>query len=344
MKWMAISFLSIVSSLTWAADPNVLNIYGWSGIIPDAVIQQFEKETHIKVNFSTYDNNEMLYAKLRANKKAGYDLIQPSSYYVDRMRKQNMLEPLDKQQLINFHNINPEFLNHPYDPNNRYSIPLDWGVTGIFVNKDFFSPNSIQKWADLWDAKYQHQLMLLDDSREVFSIALLALGYSPNDTDPKHIEQAYLKLQALMPNVKLFNSDAIISVLIDEDATLGMAWNGDVYKASRENANLNFVYPKEGFVIWIDSFAIPKYAPHLQNAYQFLNFIMRADIAEKTSLLSGYPTANLAAQKRLPEALQNNPVAYPSHKTLKHGQYQSDISDETLSVYEKYWEKLKMGG
>lgn len=327
----------------FAAEKKILNVYTWSGVIPDAVIQQFEKETGIKVNFSTYDSNEVMYAKLKANKNAGYDIIEPSSYYIDRMRRQDMLVKLDRSKLSHFKNLNREFLNAGYDPKNEYSIPFVWGITGIFVNKNHHSPKSITRWNDLWDAKYIDQLMMLDDSREVFSIALRTLGYSVNDNNPEHIREAYLKLKELLPNIKIFTS-AVLSILIDEDTTLGMAWNGDAYKASKENNQLSFVFPKDGFVIWVDNFAIPKSAPHLENAYKFLNFMLRADVARDVALDNNFPTPNAAAQKLLPEAVQKNSIVYPSHETLKRGEFQTDVGDEALTLYEKYWEQLKMGG
>ncbi len=323
------------------SDENKLNVYTWSGVIPNFVIQQFEKETGIKVNFSTYNSNEIMYAKLRANKAAGYDVIEPSSYYIDRMRRQGLLEQIDKTKLSHFNNLNPDLLNRSYDPRNEYSIPFIWGVTGIFVSKP---ETRVTKWSDLWNKKYAGQLMLLDDAREVFSMALRVLGYSINDNDPTHIEQAYFKLKELMPNVKLFNSDAVITIMVDEDATIGMAWNGDLYKAQKENPNLAFIFPDDGFVIWVDNFAIPKNAPHRDNAYKFLNFMMRPDIAKEISLNNNYPTANLAAKRLLPDSIQNNATIYPSQAVLRRGKFQTDISDHAIELYEAYWEKLKMEG
>jgi spermidine/putrescine transport system substrate-binding protein len=325
------------------ADESIVNVYTWSGDIPDAVIQQFEKETGIKVNFSTYDSNEIMYAKLRAGKNPGYDVIEPSSYYVDRMRRQNMLEKLDKNKLPNFKNINPGFLNQAYDPHSNYSIPFTWGVTGIFVNKDYFNARSITRWSDLWNEKYADELLMLNDSREVFSMALRTLGYSVNDSNPEHIKQAYLKLKELIANIKIFNSE-VLSILIDEDANIGMVWSGDLYKAKKENPQLEFIYPKDGFVIWVDNFAIPKDAPNRANAYKFLNFMLRADIAKTVALDNSFPTANLAAQKLLPSEVRNDPIIYPAQDILKRGEFQTDISDDALALYEKYWEQLKMGG
>lgn len=339
---LLIFFLLCWLQSSLAADEDIVNVYTWSGVIPDSIIQQFEKETGIKVNFSTYDSNEVMYAKLKATKNPGYDIVEPSSYYIDRMRRQGMLEKLDKSKLSNFHNLNPEFLNQAYDPQNNFSIPFIWGATGIFLNKEYQAP-TITRWSQLWNTAYADQLMLLDDSREVFSIALRVLGYSVNDSNAEHIKQAYLKLKELLPNIKIFSS-AVLSMLIDEDATIGMAWNGDLFKASRENPHLTFVYPADGFVIWVDNFTIPKDAPHRNNAYQFLNFMLRSDIARKVALDNNFPTANLAAQKLLPADIRNNPTIYPSHDVLRRGEFQTDVGDKALALYEKYWEQLKMGG
>ena len=223
-------------------------------------------------------------------------------------------------------------------------MPHIWGVTGLFFNSEAYPDNNIKKWSDLWDPRYNNHLMLLDDSREVFSMALLSLGYSANDRDPQHIKAAFLKLKALMPNVKVFASGTVVSIIIDEDATVGMAWNGDAFKASLDNPNVKFVFPAEGFVIWVDTFAIPKNAPHKTEAYAFLNFILRPDIAKQIALSTNFPIANFAAQQQLPANIRNNPVSYPSKEVLKHGQFQTDLGDAALKLYEQYWEELKMGG
>jgi spermidine/putrescine transport system substrate-binding protein len=184
--------------------------------------------------------------------------------------------------------------------------------------------------------------MLLNDSREVFSMVLLSLGYSINDRDPKHIKQVYNKLIELLPNIKLFNNDAVASTYIDEDATMGMAWNGDAYLASKENPNIVYTYPKEGFVIWIDCFALPKYAPHLENSYRFINFLLRPDISEIITRAVGFSTPNQAAYNLLPPEIRNNPMQYPDKKLLlKKGQYQRYLGGPLTALYEKYWELLK---
>lgn len=287
-----ILFCLLLLPLSVFADDQVVNIYAWTGEIPDFVVRLFEKESGIKVNIATYENNEIMYAKLRATKTPGYDIVMPSSYFVDRMRRLNMLEKLDKTKLPNWKNLNPEFLNSVFDPHSEYSVPHIWGMTGIFYNTTYYPEKTITKWADLWDERFYNKLMLLDDSREVFSMALLTLGYSANDRDPEHIKAAFLKLKELMKNVKMFSTDTVVSSIIDEDATVGMAWNGDTFKAWEDNKNINFIFPKEGFVIWVDNFSIPKNAPHKDAAYAFINFVMRADIAKEIALATSFPTAN----------------------------------------------------
>ncbi len=337
-------FTMLFLSFAAQAANNVVNIYAWANEIPDFVIRLFEKETNIKVNISTYENNEILFSKLRTTKNAGYDIVMPSSYFVDRMRRRGMLEKLDKTKLSNWHNLNSQFLNPSYDPGSTYSVPFIWGITGIFYNDNYFPTNTIKKWADLWDERFYNKLILLDDTREIFSMGLLALGYSANDHNPAHIKAAFLKLKDLMKNVKVFSTDTVVSIIIDEDATVGMVWNGDAFKASQDNKHVKYVFPEEGFVIWVDTLAIPKNAPHKEAALAFINFLLRADIGKEIAIYTTFPIANLAAQKLLPPEISDNPVIYPPPEILKHGQFQLDLSEETLALYEKYWEELKMSG
>ncbi len=319
----------------------VVNVYVWGGEIPKASIHQFEKETGIKVNFSTYDSNETLYAKLKASNKAIYDVILPSAYFVERMKKQNMLMPLMHDKLPNLIHLDSSFKNHDYDPNNQYSIPLTWGVTGIFYNK-----HHIQKpptnWASLWDKRFRNQLMILDDARELFGIALMKLHYSPNDTNPEHIKAAYEALLNLLPNVKLFANEGIQSNMIDEDALLGVAWNGDALKAHLENPQIQFKFPTEGVVLWIDCLAIPKNPPHLREAYEFINFMLKPQSAEQIALHEGHAITNKTAIQHLPEAIKNNPLIYPLKETLNHAFVQRDVGQDTMKRYNQYWQTLKL--
>ena len=165
-----------------------------------------------------------------------------------------------------------------------------------------------------------------------------------NDKNREHIEAAFQHLQKLMPNVKVFSTDTVVSIVIDEDATVGAMWNGDAYKAMTENSQIHFVFPQEGFVIWVDNFSIPKNAPHPAEAYAFIDYILRPEVAKAISLTTSYPTANLTAQTLLPSKIRHNPTVYPPKSVMKRGQFQLDLGEDTLALLETYWEELKMNG
>jgi spermidine/putrescine transport system substrate-binding protein len=258
------------------------------------------------------------------------------------MISQKMLQKIDKSKIPNFKNINAALLNKAFDLHNDFSIPYLWGATGIVVNSDYINPTTISSWKNLWNPKYKNQLLILNDLREAFGMALIALGFSADDKNPEHIKQAYLKLKQLLPNIKIFNSDAEQTIYIDEDVVIGMGYNGDIHLSQAENPKINFIFPKDGFVIWIDSLAITKHALHVENAHKFINFLLRPDIAKMVSLTTGYSTPNKEAIKLLPKEVQNLEIINPSADTMKRAELQGDLG-QALELYEKYWELLKIG-
>ena len=335
-------FLNLINNIG-CAETKIVNVYTWSGYLSEDIIQLFEKQTGIRVNLSTFLSNEILYAKLKANPDSGYDVIMPSSYFMDRLIKQKLIQKIDKSKLTNFKNLNPLFLNKEYDKNNQYSLPFIYIATGIAINKKYhpeFNKNSGISWKDLWESKYQEQLLMFDDTRETFATALMKLGYSINDTDPKHIKEAFEQLKILMNNIKLFNTEAQRSIYIDEDITIGMGWNGDLFLAKQDNPNLTLIYPNDGFILVVDCMSIPTNSKHVEYAHQFINFILQANIAKSIALLSGFSTPNLAGMNLLPEQIKNNPFLYPSKETMKRAQILNDIGDAAL-IYEKYFELLR---
>lgn len=338
------SLLSLImlcfSTQLFSAD-KVVNVYVWGGEIPKSIIHQFEQESGIKVNFSTYDSNETMYGKLKASRKSIYDVILPSAYFVERMKKQGMLTELDQRLLPHIQNLDGQFHDSAYDPGNRYSVPFTWGATGIFYNRQWVKSPPL-KWKQFWQPRWKNKLMLLDDSREAFAIALLSLGFKPNDDNPDHIKAAYEHLLKLVPNIKLFASDSIQAIIIDEDAVSGSVWNGDAFKAKQENPSIDFIFPEEGFIIWVDCFAIPKNPPHPQEAYQFIDFMLKAEVAKEIALKEGHALANRAARELLPLRLKNDPLIYPPPDILKRGYFQRDVGEKALSLYSKYWLLLKL--
>lgn len=338
-KYFLITVLSLLSAVVQAKP--VVNVYIWGGEIPKSLVHDFEQQTGIDVHFSTYDSNETLYAKLKASRSSIYDVVLPSAYFVERMRKQNMLTPLDHAQLPQLHHLLPQFRHHDYDQGNQYSVPLVWGITGLFYNQKNINP-APHAWKDLWDKRWRNQLMILDDARDVFAMGLMKIGYQPDDTNPRHIHEAYEALLALLPNIKLFANEGIQANMIDEDANMGIAWNGDVNKARAENPTMQFVYPKEGFVLWIDCLAIPKNPPHLHEAYAFINFMLEPEHAVQIALQEGHALTNQGAIKKLPLSLQQNPLLYPPAHILEKAHVQRDLGEEIMALYNQYWQTLKL--
>ncbi len=319
-----------------------LNVYDWAAYMPLSVIKQFEHETGIQVNYTEYDSNETLYSKLKSNPHLGYDVIFPSSYYVFRMARENMLLPLDHSKLPNIKNLNPELLNQAYDPLNKYSLPYLWGTTAIVVNESYLDPKKITAWKDFWQPQFKNQLLLFDDMREIFAIALVKLGYNINETDPRHIEEAYQQLKLLWQNIKLLSGEAEQNIYIDEDAYIGMGYNGEIYNAQAENKNLVYIYPEEGYELWVDCMVIAKYAPHPKAALAFINFLLRPDIAAQISKATGFSTPNSAAISYLPKAMRQSKLINPPNSIVRKGKYLMDLGDANR-IYEKYWNLLKVG-
>jgi spermidine/putrescine transport system substrate-binding protein len=324
------------------AEDNVLYFYNWSEYLPEALIQQFTKETGVKVIYTTYDSNEALYAKIKLLAGEGYDLVVPSTYYVHKMSKEGLLLKLDPARLSNFKNLDPRHLNKPFDPNNQFSIPYLWGSTGIIVNSAAVDPAKITSWADLWKPDFKGKVLLLNDVRDVFYMSLRVLGYSGNSTNPEEIKRAYEKLDLLMPNVRLFNSDTPRVPYISGEVQLGMIWNGEAYMAQQENKTFKYIYPKEGAILWMDNLSIPKKAKNAGNAYKLMDFLLRPEIAKAICEEIGYASPNKEAVKLLDKEVRENRTIYPNEKDLANADFQVDIG-EAITVYEKYWEKLKTG-
>lgn len=327
------------AALAWAGDDE-MRLFAWSDYVPQEIIEQFTKETGIKVAVSTYDSNEALYAKLKLLDSSGYDVVIPSTYFVDKMRQEDMLLPLDKAKLPNYAHLDARHLDKDFDPGNRYSIPYLWGCTGIAVNTDKFKPEQLRNWADLWKPQFRDSLLLPNDLREVFHVALRVLGYSGNATDPEQIRQAYELLRRLNPNVRLYLSDAIDVPFVTGEVDAGVAWNGVIYKAGLLDPAIRFIHPSEGVILWMDNLAIPKRAPHVEWAQRFINFILRPDIALAITEAIGYASPNAEAVKHLPTAQREDPTVYPPDSVLSKGEFQTDVG-AAIRLYAEYWEKLK---
>ncbi len=317
-----------------------LYIYNWTEYIPSSLLAEFTKETGVEIVYSTFESNEEMYAKLKLMKGKGYDLIFPSSYYVGKMAKEGMLQKIDHGKLSNFNQITPNLLNMDFDPNNQYSLPYVYGLTGIGLNAQKIDPAKITGWADLWKPEYKGKILLTADSREVFHLALLLNGHSPNTKKEKEIKEAYERLRKLMPNVIAFNSDSPEVPYLHGEVDLGMIWNGSAFRANKENPNIRFIYPQEGAIIWMDNYAIPKNAKNLKEVYQFIDFMLRPENAKIVIESMGFSMPNEGVKALLPPEDANSPILFPPEAEVAKGVLQSDVG-EAIDIYEKYWNRLK---
>ena len=321
---------------------NKLYVYNWTDYVPSDLVAQFSKETGIEVIYSTFESNEEMYAKLKLtqNTGSGYDLVFPSSYYVNKMIKEKMLQTIDQSKLTNIHQIPKHLLNKEFDPENKYSLPYVYGLTGIEVNADEIDPKTITSWADLWKPEFKGKVLMTSDAREVFHVALLLDGKSPNTTNEEDIKTAYERLEKLLPNVATFNSDSPEVPYVQGEAAIGMIWNGSAYLAQKENPSLQFVYPKEGAIFWMDNYAIPNSAQNVEGAHKFIDFLLRPENAKIVIERMGFSMPNNGAKTLLSAEVANDPKLFPPAEEVEKGIMQGDVG-EAVDIYEKYWSKLK---
>jgi spermidine/putrescine transport system substrate-binding protein len=315
-------------------------VYNWSEYIPQDVLDAFSTETGIKVVYSTFESNEAMYAKVKLLRGKSYDVVVPSGYFVDLLRRDNLVRPVDHAKLTNLANLDPRLLNQEYDPGNKYSIPYMWGAVGLAYNSKYVPEGSVTRWADLLKPEFEGKIILTDDLRDAFGIALRAGGHSINSRDPGEIKEAFGFLSQLKKSVRVFDVTAIKQALISEEVWLGPIWNGDYLVASEENPSLRYVFPSEGAVLWTDSFVIPIGAENVDNAHVFINYMLRPEVAARCVEEYKYSTPNLKALPLLPENLRNNPILVPGPAQLKNAEFTTGIGD-ALGLYEKYWEQVK---
>ncbi len=324
-----------------------LNIFVWTEYMPAEMIECFEMVYGIKVNQDEYSTNEEMYAKVSAG-SSNYDLVQPTDYIIALMMRQSLLQELDHAQLPALKNFNPNYLNLPFDPGNKYTIPYQAGTEGIVVNTDTVE-NIPQSWADLWKPEYAGRMVFLDESRTIIGVVLLTLGYSINTTDPVQLDEAKEKLAELVPGVKLFDSDSPKTALIAGDVDLGITWTAEALLAQQENPAIQYIYPTEGALLWQDNWAMLANAPHADAAYAWLNYTMQGDIFWMMLRDFPYTNPNQAAldyakenQTELYDAYMASPITNTPAEVIASGHRTEDVGEAT-PLYDAIWVEVKGG-
>jgi spermidine/putrescine-binding protein len=329
-------------------DPSQLSdsisFYNWTDYIEMEVLTMFEEECGVDVIYDTFSSNEDLLAKLQAG-ATGYDLIVPSDYMVSIMLQLDMLKALDHNNIPNLANLYPRFAEVPYDTGNVYTVPYQWGTTGIGYNLEATGevPNS---WDWIFDpekaAQFEGKISLLNDQREVIGAALKYLGYSMNSVDPTELEAAKQAILAIKPYVATFDSDSFGDLLVSGEAVLGLGWSGgyfqDIYAS--DNENLGYVIPQEGGVIWTDNLAIPNTAPNPYTAEVLINYLLDPEIGAMISNFTYYASPNQAAAALIEEEVTSDPGIYPSEETLAKLEFLTELGEGTL-LWDRIWTEIK---
>ncbi|MBU8879279.1 spermidine/putrescine ABC transporter substrate-binding protein [Bacillus sp. FJAT-29790] len=321
-----------------AGDSNekVLNIFNWAEYLPEKVIEDFEKETGIKVNYGTYSSNEEMFAKLSAG-KGQYDLAVASLYYVDVLVKEGFVEEIGKQNIPNIKNIGEEFLGKDADPDDKYSIPYLWGEELIVMNTDLVK-KEVTSFEDLLDPEFKNSLVVLDDPRSMLGAALAVLGYSPNSVNEKEIIEAGEWLKKLKPNIKMYDGDNAKALLASGEVKGGIVFGAEASLAIRENKAIKKIYPEEYMSLWQDNFVIPKGAKHKDNALIFIDYILRPEVSKEIVMDYPYANPNIEALKLLPENVRKE-VEIPEEE-VKRGIHAVDVGESTV-IYDRVWAEIK---
>jgi len=314
-----------------------LNFYNWTDYIADDTIPNFEKQTGIKVTYDNYSSNDELFAKMRTG-NTGYDLIVPTDATLVKMKHAGLVEKIDLSKIPNVNNIDPRFRNAPYDPGNEYSIPWQWGTTGIGYDKSKVG-QTVDDWDGLKLPAVKGRSSYLDEARDAFAMALFAAGHDPNTIDDKQLDQARDYLIDLKKNIKAITSD-YQDPLKSGELIMAHAYSGDVFQIQTDNPKVDYIIPKSGAFSWVDSMAVPKGASHVANAHAFMNYILDPHVGATLTNFTAYGSPNKAALPYIDKEVLNNPLIFPSEAELEKLPFQKDLGEDEIK-YSDRWTQVK---
>ena len=321
---------------------NQVIVYNWGEYLDPEVITLFEKETGINVVYEEFETNEIMYPKVQSGAIA-YDVVCPSDYMIQRMIENDLLAELNFDNIPNIKNIGQEYFkqSRQFDSENKYSVPYCWGTVGILYNKTMVD-EPIDSWSVLWDEKYIDNILMQDSVRDAFAVALKYKGHSLNSTDLDELEEAKELLIKQKPLVQAYVIDQVRDKMIGNEAAIGVIYSGEAIYTQLENPNLEYVIPKEGSNVWIDSWVIPKNAKHKENAEAFINFLCRPDIAKMNFDYITYSTPNTAARELIEDpAIRNSKIAFPDASELERCETFQFLGDKNDAIYNKLWREIK---
>ena len=351
---------AIVMAASASAEDKVVNIYNWSDYIDPDVLTEFTDQTGIKVVYDVFDSNEIVETKLLGG-SSGYDVVVPSASNVARQIQAGTLQPLDKSKIPNLSHIWPQIAKQleTYDPGNKYAANYMWGTTGIGYNVDKIKERMPDAPVDSWDMIFKPEVIskfadcgvhLLDSSDDLMPAALNYLGLEANSHKPDDLRKAADLLKTIRPYIQKFHSSEYINALANGDICMAVGYSGDVLQArdradeADNGVHVGYTIPKEGALIWFDSFVIPKDAPHFDNAMAFINFMEDPEIAARNSNYVFYANGNIDSQQYLDDDVKNDPAIYPSQATLDKLYATTAYEPTVQRLVTRLWTDIKAGG
>lgn len=343
-KITILSFIIIVMAL-FAGCGNKgekVYVYNWGEYMDPEVRKLFEKETGIQVVYDEFEQNEDMYPKIESG-AAKYDVVCPSDYMIQKMIQNDLLVEINFDNVPNIKYIDQLYLDssEEFDPGNKYSVPYCWGTLGILYNKTMVN-EPVDSWSILFDEKYSGDILMIDSVRDAFGIALVYLGYDINTTNEAELNEATKLLKEQYPLVQAYVVDQVRDKMIGGEAALGVIYSGEAIYTKSENSDLEYIIPKEGSNVWIDSWVIPKNCRNKENAEKFINFMCRPDIAYKNFEYITYSTPNAAARDMIEDKdILNSVSAFPGKEILDRCRTYNYLGEEIESMYIDKWNEVK---
>lgn len=355
----SVALISAVAATGLAAQERTVRVFNWSDYIDESVLEEFTKETGIKVVYDVFDSNEMLETKLLAG-GTGYDVVVPTGTFLGRQIQAGVFQKLDKSKLPNLENMWPQIMGRieKFDPGNEHAINYMWGTTGFGYNVEKIKERMPDAPLDSWDMIFKPEVIskfadcgvhLLDTADEIFPAALNYLGLDPDSSNPEDFEKAAELLLTIRPYIQKFHSSEYINALANGDICLAVGWSGDVLQA-RDRASeadngvtVAYVIPKEGAMMWFDNMAIPADAPHVEEAHAFLNFIMKPEVVAKATNYVFYANGNKASQAFVDKEVLEDPAIYPTEETVEKLFSTTTKSPKAMRSRTREWTKVKTG-
>lgn len=329
---------------TTVARTDKLYVYTWTGYVDEALMQRFTEKTGIEVVVDIYDSNETMLARLQAGSGSIYSIIYPSDYVVQQMVELDLLTELDHSRIPHLEDLFANYYDPPYDPENRHSVPVSWGTTGLAYNSRLLQKEP-EDWSYLWDNQdsISRKFTLLNEVRETLGAVLKRRGYSYNSTNPRELERAYNDLVELKPSIVAFTNSAWRDQLLAGDLLIAMAYSVDASEVIDENSDIKYIIPASGSSLWTDTIVIPKSAPNPDAAYEWINLMFEPEVAAGVMQRLFFATPSKTAYDLLPQAFRDNPTLFPSEAVLAECEGIAPVDPETSDLYDRYWTRIMSG-